>query len=214
MKMISFSGIDGSGKGTQIELVEQYFKQNNIRYLKWWARGSWTPGIEIVKKVVRRDKNLSVEEKEMYRQQARSSPRTAKIILILSILDMIWYFGIWYRILMFKPRLLICDRYIWDTLVDFKVAFSMFKFEEWFIWKLLVWVSPKPDKSILLFIPAEMSIERGLKKSEEFMELIEVKRKKVDEYQKLIAFKKWTCVINGDDTVENIFEKIRVELAG
>ena len=58
-----------------------------------------------------------------------------------------------------------------------------------------------------------MSIERGLKKNEEFMESFEIKRKKVDEYRSLITLNKWTGVINADDTVENIFEIIRRELA-
>jgi thymidylate kinase len=213
MSIISFSGIDGSGKTTQIELVEQFLNQSKIKYMRVWARGSWTPGIELVKKIVRKDKRFSEREKELYRNEARSNPRTAKRILVLSILDMIWYFGIWYRILNLSTKVLICDRYIWDTLVDFRVAFSRFNFEEWYIWRFLIWFIPKPNKSILLYITSEMSIERGLKKNEEFMESFEIKRKKVDEYRSLITLNKWTGVINADDTVENIFEIIRRELA-
>lgn len=211
--MISFSGIDGSGKGSQIEMVENYFKKNNISYAIRWARGSWTPGVELLKRIVRKDKGFSDEQKEIYRKEVRSNPKTSKLILIVSILDMTWYFGIWYRVLNLFSKELICDRYIWDTYVDFKVNFSSFDFDKWFIWKFLVFISPKPDISILLVISADISVERGIKKNEYFMESIEIKKEKVDEYQKLIALKKWTCVINADDKLERIFEKIKTELS-
>ncbi len=212
MEIISYSGVDGSGKGTQIKMLESFLESNKTRYKIIWARGSWTPGIELIKRIVRRDKGFTEEQKEAYRNEARSNPKKSKLILILSILDMTWYFGIWYRILNLLSNEFICDRYIWDTYVDFKVNFSMFDFEKWFIWKFLIWVSPKPDISILLVISADMSVERGIKKKEGHMESIETKRRKVEEYQKLISLKKWNCVINADDTIENIFEKIRTEL--
>jgi thymidylate kinase len=210
--MISISGIDGCGKGTQIELVEHYLRKNNISYMKRWARGSWTPGIELVKKIVRSDHGFTEEQKDVYRTEARSNPKSARIILILSILDMIWYFGIWYRILKLFAKEFICDRYLWDTLVDFRVNFSNFDFEKWSIWKLLIWLTPQPDVSILLVISAEMSVERGIKKNEFFMEPFEVKAKKVNEYHKLMLQKKWNCIISADDVVENIFERIKTEL--
>ena len=51
-KIVSFSGIDGAGKGTQISMLEKYFNDSHIRYKVIWARGSWTPGIELIKKIV------------------------------------------------------------------------------------------------------------------------------------------------------------------
>ena len=212
MGIVSFSGIDGSGKGTQIKIIEIFLNAHNRKFKTVWARGSWTPGIELVKRIVRKDKGFNEEQKAGYRKEARSNPKTSKIILILSILDMTWYFGIWYRILKLFYKELICDRYIWDTLVDFKVNFSSFDFEKWFIWKFLVWITPKPDISILLVISAEMSLTRGIEKNEEHMEKIEIKRKKVDEYQKLITLNYWNCMIKADDSSDNISQKIIQEL--
>jgi dTMP kinase len=209
MKIFSFSGLDGSGKGTQVSLFENYLKEKNIKYKTIWARGSWTPGIELVKKVVRQDRGFTEEQKAEYRKEARTNPRKQKIILILSILDMYWFFGFYYRWITYTGKTLICDRYIWDTLVDFRVNFSRHNFENWIIWKFLLRIIPSPHLSFVFVISAEKSIERGLIKKEPHMESLEVKIPKVIEYEKLIKQKKWNNVIDGNLTAEEIHRIIK-----
>lgn len=212
MRMIAFSGIDGSGKGTQIELIEKYFEHKDIKYKTIWARGSWTPGIEIVKKIVRKDHGFSEEQKEEYRREARSNPKKQRIILILSIIDLFWYFGLYYRYVYLTGRVLICDRYIWDTVADFRVNFSRYNFEKWLLWKLLLKVIPTPNPSFIFVISAEKSIERGLVKNEPHMETIDIKIPKVEEYFKLIKDNKWTHVIDGNLSVMEIHEIVKNEV--
>ncbi|GAB6155713.1 hypothetical protein JCM17380_44640 [Desulfosporosinus burensis] len=207
--MISFSGIDGSGKGTQISLVEEYYRANNIKFKTIWARGSWTPGIELIKKIVRRDRGFSEEKKAEYRKEARSDPKKQRIILILSILDLYWFFGIYYRLVEFSGRVVICDRYIWDTLVDLRVNFYNHNFESWYIWKLVIRLIPKPKHSFIFVISSEKSIERGLMKQEAFMESVEIKQAKIEEYFKLIDQGKWSNVIDGDMTIVDVSQKVK-----
>ena len=42
--MYTFSGIDSSGKTTQIELLIKYCKENKIDVYKRWSKGRATPG--------------------------------------------------------------------------------------------------------------------------------------------------------------------------
>lgn len=214
MKIISFSGLDGAGKGTQISLIEKYLTENKIRYKTIWARGSWTPGMEVVKKMVRQDKGFSEEQKAEYRKEARTNPRKQKIILILSILDLYWFFGVYYRFIALTGRVLICDRYIWDTVVDFRVNFSLYNFEKWTIWKLLLELIPTPTPSFMFVISAAQSVERGLQKQEAHMESIEVKILKAEEYFKLVDKKKWSNVIDGNLEVNKIHEIVKEGFAG
>lgn len=210
--IVSFSGIDSCGKGTQINLLKDYLQNRKFKTNVIWARGTWTPGVELIKKIVRRDKGFSEDEKEEYRKQARTNPSSAKLILILSIIDLIWYFGVWYRVQNFLHKVLICDRYIWDTYVDFKVNFSDFNFEHWTIWKILVLVTPKPDISVLLVITAEESYRRGVIKEEFFMESIEVKRQKVNVYDLLIQQGKWNSAIDATSPIDSVFKIIKLKL--
>jgi len=204
MNIISFSGIDGSGKGTQIELLEKYLKHKNISFKTIWARGSWTPGIELVKKIVRQDKDYTEEQKDEYRKEARTNPRKQRIILIISILDLLWYWGIYYRLVALSGKLLVCDRYIWDTYIDFKVNFSNYNFDKWVLWKVLLKIIPIPSPSFVMNISAEESIRRGLLKQEAHMESLEIKTSKAEEYIKLINDKKWSHPIDGNTKPESI----------
>lgn len=204
MKIISFSGLDGSGKGTQIEILEEYLKLKSIKYQKIWARGSWTPGIELIKKVIRRDQGFTEEQKNEYRIKFRSNPKKQIIIVILSLCDLIWYWGIYYRFLALCGNLIICDRYIWDTYVDFKINFSKINIDNWFLWKFLVVISPKPNPSFVFEITAEESIRRGLLKEEAHMETLEIKNRKVTEYKKLIELGKWAHPIDANLNIELI----------
>lgn len=213
MRIISFSGIDGSGKGTQIKLLESHLKETKIKYKTIWARGSWTPGIELVKKIVRRDKGFSEIQKDAYRKEARTNPKKQKIIILLSILDLYWFFGLYYRFIALFNKVLICDRYVWDTVADFRVDFSNYDFEKWVLWKLLVKLIPKPNPSFILVISAEQSIKRGILKNEEHMDSLEVKMKKSEEYMKLIKDKKWSDVIDGNMDINKIHAVVKKELS-
>jgi dTMP kinase len=207
--IISFSGLDSSGKGTQIILFEDFLKNNKVKYTKIWARGSWTPGVELIKKIVRQDRNFTEEQKEEYRKEARSNPKKQRVILILSILDLLWFWGIYYRWINFTGKALICDRYIWDTLVDFRVNFSVHNFEKWMIWKILLKIIPKPTISYLFVITAQESYDRGIKKEEAHMETFEKKLLKSHEYKKLIDQNKWTNVIDGNLEINKIQEIVQ-----
>jgi thymidylate kinase len=204
LKIISFSGIDGAGKGTQITLLKNHLKHLNVNSKVIWARGSWTPGIELLKKIVRKDKGFSEQQKDEYRKEARTNPKKQKIILILSLLDLFWYWGLYYRIVAMSGKLVICDRYIWDTYIDFKVNFSNINFEKWAIWKILMKISPIPYPSFVFMISADESVRRGLLKQEAHMESLKVKTSKIKQYTKLINDRKWSHPIDGNLNSESI----------
>ncbi len=206
--MISFSGIDSAGKSTQISLLESYYKYQNKKCKVIWGRGSWTPGVELIKKIVRKDKGFSSEQKAEYREQIHNNPKKQKLLLIGSILDLYLYFGIYYRWLNLVNDELICDRYIWDTCADFKVMFSEYDYENWLIWRGLIKFIPKPKRSFMLVIPTEESLRRGHLKQEEFMESEERKREKIKKYRSLIEQQKWTDILDGMVSIDEIHKNI------
>jgi len=206
--MISFSGIDGAGKSTQIKLVQKRFDELGKKYVMIWGRGGWTPGLEVIKNIVRADKKLDAKGREEYRLAVHDNPRKKKILLIGAILDLYFYFGVYYRFLGLFGREVICDRYIWDTYVDWKINYSMFNFEKWVIWKVLLLVIPYPSKSIILSISPEESTHRCNFKIDDITENEEIRKSKIDLYFKLIDNHKWTHNVDGNNSIAKISSEI------
>lgn len=212
--MISFSGIDGSGKSTQIDLLKSFYDELDINYKIIWGRGGWTPGLEFIKNIVRTDKKLDFHEREAYRLRIHENLKKKKLLLIGAILDLYLYFGIYYRVLAIRYNTVICDRYIWDTYVDFKVNYSMFNFENWFIWKALLKFIPYPEKSIILTVSTEEASRRCKLKADVFPESEEIMKKKIGLYCELIKDNKWTLVIDGSRPIKEINYDIKSVLIG
>lgn len=206
--MITFSGIDGSGKTTQIEMLERQLKTKGIKYKRVWARGRCTPGVVLLKSVVRGDKNLDQADRDAYREKFHRSSRNRRILLVASILDLIWYFGIYYRVLDLVYNVLICDRYLWDTYIDFLVDYSECDFERWGIWRMACKVAPLPRTSILLMLSPERSIERCMNKQEAYMQDLPTKSLKVSAYRELAEAGRWTHVIDADQDVESVSREV------
>ena len=99
---------------------------------------------------------------------------------------MIFLYSIYFRILNVLGYIIIADRYIWDTFVDFKMKFRKDSFESYFLWKTLLVLLPKPDISFLIVIPVEVSLERSNKKNEPFSENLETRKNRIKIYEKLI----------------------------
>ena len=190
--MISFSGIDGAGKSTQIDMLKKYYNETGKKYTTIWGRGGWTPGLELIKNMVRTDKKMDSKGREQYRLNVHKSTKKRKILLIGAILDLYLYFAVYYRYLSLFKREVICDRYIWDTYADWKVTYSEFNFEEWWIWKLLILIIPYPSKSFLFIISEKESIIRCSTKIDDTYESEEVKQRKIEIYTELINKNKWT----------------------
>jgi dTMP kinase len=201
--------MDGAGKSTQIELVKEYYNNKGKKHKVIWGRGGWTPGLEFVKNIVRRDKKFDAKGKENYRKNIHEDPKKQKLLLIGAILDLYLYFGIYYRFCEIGKCEVICDRYIWDTYIDFKINYSRFDFEKWFIWKLLLLFIPYPKKSFMFTISHEESLRRCISKGDDFFESNEIRGKKTNLYFEMINKNKWTNVLDGGQEIEKVFNEIK-----
>lgn len=210
--MITFSGIDCSGKSTQIDILKNYYDGKGLKSKVIWNRGGYTSWVEAIKNLVRLDKNYTEKQKKEYRSSINSNPKKAKLLLFASILDLIRFYGIVFRIIELLGVKIICDRYIWDTYIDFKIKYPQYNFENWFSWRLLLRCMKKPDHSIIFVIPAEESMRRSELKFEPFPETYEERIIRIEYYIREITNGKWNHVIDGqqniDDVTRQVLEKI------
>jgi len=209
--IISFSGIDSCGKSTQIGLLENYFNKENIRYRNIWSRGGYTNWFEFIKQVARKlsvgklpPPGVSDKRSEMFENN-----RFQKVWLCIAFLDLIRLYAITFRLDCLLGYNIICDRYLWDTYIDFKLAFPDINLEKQVLWKILCKLAVKPEVSIIITISPEESWERSALKKEPFSETLEKKIEREAFYKRLIKKNKWMWVINGHDSINDIWQKIK-----
>ena len=195
--IVSFSGIDSAGKTTQINLLMDYFEKHNIKSKKIWSKARGTPGVLFVKQLIRRDRGFDDAKKLEYRKEVYKNPRKERLLYIASMLDLCWYWGIYYRILNLLNKYVICDRYVWDTFVEINSDFAGINIEKSILWKIVRAIVPKPKVSFVFVVPAEVSLSRDYEKNAAGVETIEVKSKKIELYLKCIEKKCWTNVMDG-----------------
>lgn len=212
--MISFSGIDCSGKSTQIDLLCKEFDKNKIKYQVVWSRGGYTPGIHFLKKLIRRrGADLTREEIVKYSEKVNKSPFKRKLLFRAGLIDLWFYYSVVLRIKELFGTTVICDRYIWDTYIDYKMKYPDIDFENGFWWRLTLKTMLKPKPSFVLFIPAEESMRRSELKDEPFPEPIEVRNDRINRYVDEVKNNRWDCMIDATKPIGVVFESIR-EIVG
>ena len=209
--LISFSGLDCAGKSTQIDLLQEYLREKSLSVAMIWSRGGYTPGIEGLKNVIRGGKSKSPEERTAEERKAmmEAKPRGGKLLPWLSILDLVFYWGIGFRKKSKGNKILICDRYYWDTYIDFSIKFPNYKFSKWLVWKLMTACYRKPDISFVLTVTPEESMRRSELKFEPFPESKEKREIRLNLYLQEIKNGRWQYEIDCMRPIESIQKEIR-----
>ncbi len=204
--IIVFSGVDGAGKSTQIDLLSSSIKQNNLTVYSIWSRGGYTPGFEFLKKALRTilGKKAIPSGKDGGRDKAMANPIVSKLWLMIAMLDLAFLYGVVLRVKLLMDGVVICDRYLGDTYLDFSLNFPNIDFETMWLWRLLIWITPRPNASFLFLLPVDESIRRSKLKNEPFPDSKEVLESRLSVYKTSDLFKgKNWIIINGVDSIEH-----------
>lgn len=177
---IVFSGTDGAGKSTQISLLRNgVLSTKRVKIV--WARGGYTPLFKSFKWVFKslfsnnrlRKSKTTLDDSnniknEGYRKSLFKNKFFSKLWLNVSIFDLIIYYCLYIRILKISGYVVICDRYIEDTLMDFLYNHPLFFSEDMILWELLKKLAPTPDVSFLLYVEPLISQKRAILKKDQF----------------------------------------------
>ena len=214
--VVSFSGSDCAGKGTQIEALIRWLQKRGCKAAYLWARGGYTPGFQAVKRLVRRARGggLPAPGASAQRTKAMGRPWMARTWLWFSLIDLILYWGGYLRFQRLLGRIVICDRYIDDTRLDFRRNLPTVPFERMWPWRMLEWFTPQPHAAFLLWIPVEESMRRSEEKSEPFPDDEETLAWRLAAYRDESVFPADRYIrLDGRSSVDSISEEIIAKVA-
>jgi len=143
------------------------------------------------------------------REKALGRPVVQKFWLTLAILDLMRVYGLQIRLWRMTGKTVICDRYLEDTAIDFRLNFPGEPFEKSILWKILTWVTPEPDHVFVLLISIEESQKRSAQKNEPFPDSRDTLEKRLTNYDKLARENSWD-ELNGEESIETVWRQIQV----
>jgi len=210
--IISFSGIDSSGKGTQIKFLSMYFSGVSVPFKVCWARPGYTPMLALLKKYFFRSKNKSINYLQDRKKTALANNFLSYIWIYISLIDLILYWVVYFRIIN-KRSIIIADRYILDAYVDLSIQFKGVDISKLVLYRLLKFLTPIPDYSFFLELNPDISIKRQSIKHDRYPVDFSSLQARADLYHTELANKIYSfIVIDANIPAEEIELIIRKKL--
>lgn len=218
--LISFSGVDGSGKTTLAWSLSEILNFCELKNRYVWSRvgsASFLKPISFIYKKFIIDNNNKQRFKNKHEQSKndKSFYQHSKVLRIihlsLLIIEMILVYTFKVKLPLMLKRIVVCDRYIYDTFVDIMAKFNMNIREingSVFV-KIINHVSPKPDVAYVIQVPIE-NIYLRREFSEDEKELISKQQLLYNNIASDYNLKE--IIINGTEAVEDIKNKILCEV--
>lgn len=187
--LYAFSGIEGAGKSTLVRQFASQLARISANPAVIWSRPGYTPGLSLLKRMVRRTQRNRRSARHEYPLRATSFRSTLmrRVWLIASLLDLLWVYCIRVRWNLFRGCLVVCDRYIADARVDMLTYFADDHVESWLLWQLLERFAPQPTHQFLVLVPLEVSLARHVRRGGSITEAADFSSLRLKYYQELAA---------------------------
>ena len=144
--LVALSGVDCAGKSTQRDHLMTVLRAAGHVPLNVYARAGYTPGLKAVKaKLGSLAGRRRSSPKEMSGKPSRFPRRAASLRnpvkrwfwLTIALLGLIWLFCVRIPFARSRGRAVVSNRYLLDSIVDFRVNFPDDRVEEWLLFRLL-----------------------------------------------------------------------------
>jgi thymidylate kinase len=145
------------------------------------------------------------------REAAFSKPGVSKVWLAAAILDTYLVYVIGVRVLSAMGRVVICDRFVEDAILDLQLRFPEVKIAELKSIRSLRALAPKARLSVLLVIDWTEMLRRMEEKQEPFPDTPSIRERRFAAYLDLRDQGIYT-VIDASRSPEEIFDEIAAHL--
>ncbi|HEU4364149.1 MAG TPA: hypothetical protein VFT13_01655 [Candidatus Krumholzibacteria bacterium] len=177
--LVSVSGIDGSGKSLQVERLREVFETCDIRVRCVWARGASSRGVGAVMRAgkgvlktrarpeadapgpgVLAESSRGEAERFNERQRRLRNPFVRWVFSLVYAVDLKMTYVIRVRYHMLTGNVVLCDRYVYDALVDFALFTGTDAARPPFALNVMRALVPRPPVAVLLDVDAAEALRR------------------------------------------------------
>lgn len=171
--LLTFSGVDCSGKSTHIQYLENYFTSLGKTCTVFQFETGHSKEMQAVKWATNKVLYLPQKASRIIFSKLSSQPILAPAAsssddhttlhdikdISTDIIDAAFQWSMKLRYLQRRYDVVICDRYIEDARIDFMFKYPNYRFTDRLL-SALVRIMPKPDRAFLLWLPLETMLER------------------------------------------------------
>ncbi len=217
--LICLVGIDGSGKTTQAEMLLEWLRSEGFDAEYVWSRGEMLGARRLLLSLGRRALGTSTADIARSRATRRTYQTKKARLKRQPVIRALWSGLTRIEHLLQIRRdisrslagghVVVCDRYLWDSLVDLAIMHS--KGPEW-LWcrrnRLARALVPVPDRTVLI----DLSAEEAARRKDDIESVEELERHA--ELYRLLADREGFAVVDGRADIASIQEMIRDAVRG
>lgn len=186
--IVSFSGIDGTGKSTQIAMLRWHLERRGLRVKTVWFRPGYSAWLDRSRSIIRwiLPGILPPPGRSPSRVRAFSSPRVRRAWIAIALVDTALELGIRVRLLSAAGATVLCDRYVADAVIDLLIRFPELKAHRTRLLRALTRVCAPPDAAIWLDLPVDAAETRLASKDEPFPDPPDRRRERFAAYRDMM----------------------------
>jgi thymidylate kinase len=191
--LITLSGMDGSGKSTQIQLLKQALERGGSTVRVRWLRPGYGPELDRARAAIRAIRPNAMphreasEDQRSARKQAFAKPGVRATWRRLACADAILQWGVKVRVELAAGRVVIADRWWEDALLDLEFRFPDDRTATRRSVLAVSRLIPRPAHRILLMVPPDVSARRCAEKEEPYPDDHALRERRYAAYQHMAA---------------------------
>lgn len=207
--LVTISGIDFSGKSTQIRLLSEHLEREGRRTFVLWYRAGYSAALDTLRRTLRRIRPGALPAAGHNAQRERAFQRrfVQEAWARMAIADLAVQYATRIRWHLTAGEVVICDRFVWDSLIDLQLKFPHLAVSEWKQWQIAARAAPCPDLAILLAISDSEQQQRMTQKKEPFPDSPCTRGRRLAAYQDLAATGRFV-VLDGAQPESHVHQQI------